>query len=91
MDSLFKSDVFFFITSCVVVLGGILLAVVLVYAIAIMRHISHVIGRARNEADKIISDVHDAKDRVKTALGLSRKEHDSKTSKKTYAKKQNEQ
>ncbi len=52
-----KADIFFFITSVVVILLAILVAVMLVYIVRILRDVKHISSRVREEGDKIIEDV----------------------------------
>lgn len=57
MDSLIKSDVFFFITSMAVILITILLAVGLVYVITILHTIKGISKQVKQEADLISQDI----------------------------------
>ena len=62
MDSLIKSDVFFFITSIAVVLITLLLAALLVYGISILHTVRGISKQVKHEAELITQDIHDARD-----------------------------
>lgn len=57
MDVIAKSDVFFFITSIAVIVLSAVVAVALVYAIRILRNVSHVSKIVSEESDLIAKDV----------------------------------
>ena len=59
MDNFLQADIFFFVTTIVAVLVGILFVVVLVYAIKILRDARYIIRRAREESDLIFRDVEE--------------------------------
>jgi hypothetical protein len=61
MDSLIKSDIFFFITSIAVVLITLLLAIGLVYAISILHTIEGISKQLKQEADLISQDIADVR------------------------------
>ena len=69
MNSLLKSDVFFFITSIAVVIIAILLAVLIVYLIKVSRDIKYISQRAKTEADNIIDDVSKLRTNLKEQGG----------------------
>ena len=57
MDSIIKSEIFFFITSIAVIVLSIGAAAVLVYAIRVLRDVDHVAKLVRDESDLIAKDV----------------------------------
>ena len=57
MDTLIKADIFFFLTSVVVVILAILVAVALFYIVRILRDIKILSTKVREEGDKIVDDV----------------------------------
>lgn len=69
MDSLLKSDIFFFITSVAVVIIAILLTVLIIYLIKVSRDIRYISQRAKTEADNIIDDVSQLRANIKEQGG----------------------
>lgn len=69
MNSLLKSDVFFFITSIAVVVIAILLTILIVYLIKVSRDIKYISQRAKTEADNIIDDVSKLRTNLKEQGG----------------------
>ena len=78
-----KMDLFFFITSTVVVLMGLFGLIILYYVIKIVRAISKLIGTVQREADDIAEDfreikkdvkegVHDMKEGIATATSYTK-------------------
>ncbi len=59
MDTLVHADIFFFITSVVVVLIGIASLVALVYGILILKDLRRVTSTVRDETGRIAEDVAD--------------------------------
>ena len=57
MDPILKSEIFFFITAIAVIVLSVSAAVVLVYAIRILRDVDHVAKLVRDESDLIAKDV----------------------------------
>jgi len=57
MDSIVKSEIFFFITSIAVIVLSVGAAAVLVYAIRVLRDVDHVAKLVRDESDLIAKDV----------------------------------
>ena len=69
MNSLVKSDVFFFITSIAVVVIAILLTILIVYLIKVSKDIRYISQRAKTEADNIIEDVSKLRSNIKEQGG----------------------
>lgn len=65
METLVKSDVFFFITSIAVVLFTIIGLVAAFYLIKISRNISEITERAKEQAGKISDDIDDLRVNIK--------------------------
>ncbi len=57
MDSLIHADVFFFITTVVVVIVGFILSVALVYAVRIFKDVSEISKKVRQETEKVTHDI----------------------------------
>lgn len=57
MNSILKSEIFFFITSIAVIVLSAVAAIALVYAIRILRNVSHVSKIVSEESDLIVKDV----------------------------------
>ncbi len=58
MDSLLKSDIFFFITSVCVVVVSSLLAYALVYIVGILRDVKRLSTRIDKESERIIEGIN---------------------------------
>ena len=65
MDSLAKSEIFFFITSIAVVLFTIVGVVIAVYLIKIARSVSAIAERTEQQVDKISNDIDTVREGVK--------------------------
>ena len=57
MDDFLRMDIFFVVTTAVVVLGGALCVVALVYIIKILRSVDHVARNVSEESDNVRGDV----------------------------------
>ncbi|MEX2514947.1 MAG: hypothetical protein WD335_02335 [Candidatus Paceibacterota bacterium] len=57
MESILQADIFFFVTTVVMIVVGILLAVFLVYAIKLIRDIYIIMEIVREEAVDVIDDI----------------------------------
>jgi 5-bromo-4-chloroindolyl phosphate hydrolysis protein len=66
MESLMKSDIFFFITSIAVVILTMLLAVAVTYAIRILRNVDDISTKAKDEAGLIKEDIAELRQNLKT-------------------------
>ena len=65
MESIAKADIFFVVTTIVVIAIAVALTILLVYVIKIVKNVEHIARRVRDESDKIINDVDGARDTVK--------------------------
>ncbi len=65
MDTLAKSEIFFFITSIAVVLFTIVGVVIAFYLIKISRNISEITERAKDQAGKISNDIDALRENIK--------------------------
>lgn len=73
MESILKADIFFVITTLVVIAIAIGLIILLIYVIRIVRTVEHIAKRVRDESDKIIDDVDAVRGQVKrVGKGISR-------------------
>ena len=74
MDSLLKSDIFFFITSLVVIVIGVGLVIIVFYVINILRDVKDVSKTVKEETKGMAEDLSLLRTRVKTGnviLGIS--------------------
>ncbi len=65
MESLIKSDIFFFITTICIVLITILFVVILIYLIRVFKNIDFLSKKIKEEGEEIINDVHNARINLK--------------------------
>ncbi|PIR97432.1 MAG: hypothetical protein COT91_01345 [Candidatus Doudnabacteria bacterium CG10_big_fil_rev_8_21_14_0_10_41_10] len=65
MESIIKSDIFFFVTTVITILLAILVAVVLVYLIKILRDAKKIIGHIKQEAEAIAKDITGLRETVR--------------------------
>ena len=65
MDTLAKSDIFFFITSIAVVLFTIVGVIVAIYVVKIARNISEISERANEQTKKISDDIDALRENIK--------------------------
>lgn len=57
MDTIAKSDAFFFITSIAIIVIAIAVIIVLFYVIRLARHIAYVAKKIREESDHVAADL----------------------------------
>ena len=57
METLFKADIFFFITSIAIVVLGSFLIVLFIYIIGILRDVKDISHRAKRESELIAEDI----------------------------------
>jgi len=69
MNTILKSDVFFFITSVAVVILTILLVILIIYLIKISRDVKNIAAKAKVEANNIIDDVSSLRQNIKEQGG----------------------
>ncbi len=69
MDSLLKSDIFFVITSIAVVFLTILFAVILMYLIIIMKNVTALSKKIKEEGSEIIDDARVMRREIKSKAG----------------------
>lgn len=65
MNTIMKSDIFFFITSIAVVIIAVLLVILIVYLIKVSKDIKYISQKAKTEADNIIQDVSTLRTNIK--------------------------
>ena len=61
MDTLAKSDIFFFITAVAVIILTILAAIALVYGIKLMRDARQIMAEVKRQGEVLIEDMDDAR------------------------------
>ena len=65
METLVKADVFFFITTIVVLILGVTLFVAAIYLIKVLRKVKIITDRVEEEAGEIINDAHKLRENIK--------------------------
>ncbi len=65
MNTLVHADIFFFITTCSVVIISIILAIALVYAVMVAKNIHYVVTKIKEESDHISEDIAHARMKIK--------------------------
>jgi hypothetical protein len=65
MNTLIHADIFFFVTTIVVVIVGLLLAIALIYFIKILYSVKRVAEEIRDETILFRQDVHELRDSIK--------------------------
>lgn len=65
MDSLIQADIFFFVTTIVTIVVGILIAVAITYLVFVLRDLKHIAHTVRTGADILADDVSDLRDEIK--------------------------
>lgn len=63
--SLLKSDIFFFVTTIVVLVVGALLTVGILYIVSILKIIKSIIEKAKYGADVVVDGIEEAKNNMK--------------------------
>ena len=64
----FKMDIFFVITSVVVLVHGVLFAVLLYYLTKVVRDVSEITARVKIEANEIADDVREVREDIKDGI-----------------------
>ena len=65
MNSLIQADIFFFVTTIVTIVVGILIAVALTYLVFMLRDLKHIAHTVRTGADILADDVNDLRGNIK--------------------------
>jgi len=65
MDTLIHADIFFFVTTIVVIVLGIFLAVILFYVIRILHSVDILSKQVQEEGSEIVKDVREFREKVK--------------------------
>lgn len=65
MDSLYKADIFFLVTTAVVILVGLLIALVLIYLLRILSDVKKLSQKVRKEGESIVEDIEDLRENLK--------------------------
>ncbi len=66
MESIAKSDMFFFVTTIAVIIVTLVLVVALAYVIRIASDIKYIAKRAKQETDEIADDLKTARETLKS-------------------------
>lgn len=65
MDTLIHADIFFFVTTIVVIMVGLLFIVALIYLIKILYSVKRIAEEVRDETILFREDVHELRDSIK--------------------------
>jgi predicted PurR-regulated permease PerM len=65
MDKLVHADIFFFITTCAIVLLTIIFAIALVYGIFIAKNLHYIVKKIKEESDNISGDIAHARQKIR--------------------------
>lgn len=72
MESILKSDIFFFVTTIVVAALGIALAIAIIYLIRILRDVKEISKEVKDETKQIVSDVSTFRNDIKSGATAGR-------------------
>jgi len=59
MQSFIHADVFFFVSTIVFALIGIVVIVAVIYTVSILRDVKYISKRIKEESDEVIEDLHE--------------------------------
>ena len=65
MDTLIHADIFFFVTTIVVIVVGILFAIALIYLVMILKRVKNITEAVREETILFREDIHELRGSVK--------------------------
>lgn len=65
MQTLIHADIFFFITSIVVVILAIFAIVILFYVLRIVRSVDHIVDNIKKESDSVAADIEMLRTNIK--------------------------
>ena len=65
MNTLIHADIFFFVTTAVVIVIGILFAVAVVYLVRILNDLRHISDIVRSKTDVLAGDFDEVREKVK--------------------------
>ena len=65
MDTLIQADIFFFVTTVITIVVGILVAVSLIYLAFLLKDLKHIAHTVRTGADILADDVNDLRKEIK--------------------------
>jgi signal transduction histidine kinase len=68
MESFVQADIFFLVTTIAVIILTACVIVIFVYAIKIIRDVRYISKKVKEESDKIITDVQDIRETIKTNI-----------------------
>jgi len=74
METLVTSPIFIFIAGLADIIIVVLVIVALVYAIKIMRNLSHISDIAKTESEYIISDIEEAREDIKESVKTGKRQ-----------------
>ncbi len=65
MDTILKADIFFIVTTVVVSIIGLLIALVLIYLIRILSDVKKLSRKVRQEGEALVEDIDDLRENIK--------------------------
>jgi len=65
MNELVHADIFFLVTTAVLIVLAIIFAIGLAYAVSILRDVKYMSKRIREEGDEVIEDIHILREHIK--------------------------
>lgn len=65
MDTILKADIFFIVTTVVVSIVGLLIALVLIYLIRILSDVKKLSRKVRQEGEALVEDIDDLRENIK--------------------------
>lgn len=71
MDTLLKADIFFFITSIVVILAGVGLVIVLFYIIRILQNVKDISETIKEESAAVAADISHLRSEIKAGKPIA--------------------
>ncbi len=72
MESVMKSDIFFFVTTIAVVVVSVGVVIALWYAVRILRDVKEFMTKARTEGDEILKEVGSFREEMKKKGGVAK-------------------
>lgn len=65
MNTLLQADIFFFVTTVVTIIVGVLVATVLVYTALLLKDLKHIARTVKNSTDSLADDVGDLRQEIR--------------------------
>ncbi len=65
MNTLIHADIFFYVTTIVVILLAVLVSILIFFLIKISRNVSEIVKKVKKESDNIVEDVSSFREKIK--------------------------